>query len=145
MKAKGAETVRYTLEEMDLEDNARIHRKLDNSTTYLHHTSPWVRLGRGCSSTTFGEGSSWVIHRPDAQLLAQALLQLPLSPHGYLISARRSACRLMLSAASDALAQLLIRAILGPNLLGPQPEILNDLLLRMNTIHDSAQGDKEIL
>lgn len=136
---------------MDLDDDARAFSFLlleisDPAETrqlcYLTapRASSWVSLGKGSLSTAMARVvDSWVMHRPDVQLPAQALLQISLSPPDYSIAARESACKLMHSAALDSLPQLLITTILGVQSLGQQRQILNNLLLTMSTIYDATE------
>lgn len=107
---------------MGLDDDARtfpfLHLELSDpaeTRQLCYLTAPranlWVSLGKGSLSTAMANVvDSWVMHRPDAQFLAQALLQIPLSFPDYLNAARELACN---SAALDSLPHPLITAILN--------------------------------
>jgi hypothetical protein len=103
----------YSLEEMELTDAILRELEQASETTYVPLEIPWVRLDLG--SRTQG----WFLRREDAQLLAQALLAIPTSPHGYLVSAnKRSRCRRVLCEASQSLPQLLSRLMYSLRSLG---------------------------
>lgn len=77
---------------------------LDDDGSFIARNSKWLRLGSGHTSPRF-------LRRCDGQATAIALLILPLSPHGYLISGERSLCKNMLCEAAAALPQLLTRTM----------------------------------
>lgn len=67
----------------------------ENDGTFIARNSNWLRLGSGHSKPHF-------LRRSDGQATAAALLSLPVSPHGYLISCETSMCRNMLCEAANA-------------------------------------------
>ncbi|KAK7921330.1 hypothetical protein PG985_009352 [Apiospora marii] len=73
--------------------------------TYMSRDSEWLRLGGG------GGNRSRFMSRRDGQFIANALLTLDLSPHGYLMSLERSLCRSMICDAASSLPQLLTRSL----------------------------------
>lgn len=80
----------------------------DNDGTFIARSSNWLRLESGYSNPRF-------LRRSDGQATAAALLGLPLSPHGYLISCETSLCRNMLCEAATSLPQLLTRTMWSIN------------------------------
>ncbi|KAL1848521.1 hypothetical protein Daus18300_013574 [Diaporthe australafricana] len=97
----------FSLKELELTDAQMQEASLDNDGTYIARQSGWLRLELGVS----GYRGAKFLRRTDGQRVAAALLKLPLSPYGYLMSSERSLCRAMLCEAAHALPQLLTRTM----------------------------------
>lgn len=93
-----------SLEEVGLEEDELRNLVTDNGT-YITRSSEWLRLHQDSSD------KRKFLHRADGQTMAAALLTLPLSPYGYLMSLERCLCREMLCQAADSLPQLLLRTM----------------------------------
>lgn len=86
----------------------------DAGVTYVPNEHPWVRLDSRVSSGVAYASGAWFLRRESAQLVARALIELPLCTQGYLIyKPRLSACRSMLVSASQILPRLLSRIMYG--------------------------------
>lgn len=100
-----------SLEEVELTSDEEDSLVKDAGRTYIPCDRQWIRLGPKVDAGS-SASSPWFLQRADAQLLAYALLQLPLCPHGYLIyKPEHSACRKMLVQASDMFPLLLTRIL----------------------------------
>lgn len=101
-----------TLQEVALGD-AEISSLVDeNSGTYIARSSAWLRLTlpHGRLRGSYGSDLKF-LHRSDGQTMAAGLLNLPLSPYGYLMSFENSLCRDMLCEAAQSVPQLLTRTM----------------------------------
>jgi hypothetical protein len=95
----------FSLEELKLTPDVTARLWSASEATYVPTDFPWVRFIQIRKSQ-----NNWFLKRDDAQLLAQALLSLPMSSLGYLVGGNKhSKCRQLLCAASQSLFQLLIR------------------------------------
>jgi hypothetical protein len=120
----------FSLEEMELTDKIRRELQQASGTTYVPLNVPWVRL----DSETRERG--WFLRRADAQQLAQALLNLPMSPQGYLVSAnKQSKCRTLLSQAAQSLPQLLTRLSHSIRSMGLDDSVADTLLDAMSSMY----------
>ena len=117
----------FSLEEVELSEEEQTTLQHDSEATYVPLSSPWIRLAGGSN------GRAWFLNRSDGQILAQALLNLPLCPQGYLINGNTEAVlRKTLCAASEALPQLLVRMITDIDSLVVEPADRNELLTAMD-------------
>ncbi|KAF2115757.1 hypothetical protein BDV96DRAFT_659036 [Lophiotrema nucula] len=124
----------YSLEEVELTDEILTELKNASDTTYVPLSIPWVRL----DPETRTQG--WFLKRDDAQLLAQALLAIPMSPHGYLVSAnKRSRCRGLLCQAAQSLPQLLARLVYSFQSLGLDGNGADTLLQMMGNMYAKTE------
>lgn len=98
----------FSLEEVPVQEKDVSALKTDAHRTYVPHDRPWVRL---TTAEEFGSASSaWFLGREDAQLLARALLELPVCAQGALMyRSTTSGCRRLLVGASEILPRLLAR------------------------------------
>jgi hypothetical protein len=114
---------------------------IDAGRTYVPSERDWVRLG---FSTGFTAPSwYWFLVRSDAQLLARALLQLPLCAHGYLISRPSdSACRELLIGAAPTLPRLLTNTILNIDLFDVDDQNKDGFTTSMRRLLHYIKGDK---
>lgn len=100
----------YSLEEYGVVEDVVRDMQKSSGITYDPIDSNWVRLG--ADSVFDGEvESSYAFYDPrSAQVLAKVLMDLPLSPEGYLIGRHRnSLCRMALCNAAQCLPQFLVR------------------------------------
>jgi hypothetical protein len=113
----------------------------DAGRTYVPSERDWMRLG---SSKGFkGPSWYWFLVRSDAQLLARALLQLPLCAHGHLISRPSdSACREFLIGAAPALPRLLTNTIMNLDLFDVDDRYKDDFATSMRRLLHYIKGDK---
>lgn len=102
--AESSATQVLSLKEVELEEDDLWNLTMDNGT-YIARSSEWLRLHQ-----TPVEKRKF-LHRADGQTMAVALLTLPLSPYGYLMSLEHSLCRDMLCQAADSMPQLLLRVM----------------------------------
>lgn len=108
----------YSLDEIEITDELQAQLRSISGATYVPAHSQFVRLGSN-DPIPSNVGGAWFLRREDAQVLAQAILTLPLFPDGYLLGGfERSNARTMLCEASEALPQLLGRMIQSSVALG---------------------------
>jgi hypothetical protein len=114
---------------------------MDAGRTYVPSERDWVRLGP--PEEHVAASRCWFLVRSDAQLLARALLQLPLCAHGFLISRpRHSACREFLVSAAPTLPRLLTNTILNMDLFGLDDRYKDDFATSMRRLLHYIKGDK---
>jgi hypothetical protein len=115
--------------------------EMDAGRTYVPSERDWVRLGP--PEEHVAASRCWFLVRSDAQLLARALLQLPLCAHGFLISRpRHSACREFLVSAAPTLPRLLTNTILNMDLFGLDDRYKDDFATSMRRLLHYIKGDK---
>ncbi|KAG9256375.1 uncharacterized protein F5Z01DRAFT_698303 [Emericellopsis atlantica] len=101
--------------------------------TYHERQSEWVRLEEAYDGRRH-------LRREDAQFIGLALLDLELSPHGYLMSGEPSACRaLICQAASSSLPQLLARIMGSIDALGLEEAVKDPLKTASRSFYDLTQ------
>ncbi|KAG4441983.1 hypothetical protein IFR05_002551 [Cadophora sp. M221] len=107
----------YSINEIEATEDMTAEFKAIAGATYVPSESPYVRLTPGDPVHSRYSGS-WFLLRKDAQILAQAILSLPLYCEGYLLGSQTSNARTMLCDAAEALPQLLGRMIQSKAALG---------------------------
>lgn len=119
----------FPLEEVDLSDEEREALQRSSETTYVSSESMWTRL------TSAPHPGAWFLNRSDGQILAQALLRLPICPQGYLVNSNKgSVLRTALCGASDSLPQLLVRMVTDIESLALEPADRVELVAAMNQL-----------
>lgn len=133
----------YSLDEIELPQDVVNELEETSGATYHPRLSLWTRLGK--SDSRLGENSPQLhyISREAGQRLAQLLLDLKLSPEGYLErSSKESLCRQMLCNAAQALPHLLARMISAFDQLKIPNEIKESLLGLLNDLLDRCLNFK---
>ncbi|KAI0177743.1 hypothetical protein BJ166DRAFT_30422 [Pestalotiopsis sp. NC0098] len=132
-----------SLEEINLPENVANDLEETSGATYQPALSLWTRLGS--SDTRLGATSPQLdfIDRGNGQRLAQVLLDLKLSPEGYLQgSSKRSLCLQMLCNAAQVLPHLISRVIGGIEKLNVPTDITTRLSDLLNDLLDKCLSFK---
>ncbi|KAH7471345.1 hypothetical protein FOMA001_g13595 [Fusarium oxysporum f. sp. matthiolae] len=140
-KALGVEQQGKTvlsLEEIALTDDERRDLEYLGTVTYPPSEYDWARL---TSADKFGtSGSAWYLRRSDGQVLANALLELPICRKGYLFHrSKTSKCREFLCLAATMLPRLLINIIYHFDLLVLDENVRPSLLAAVNRMNLKLQ------
>ncbi|KAH9240173.1 hypothetical protein K456DRAFT_1719498 [Colletotrichum gloeosporioides 23] len=100
----------YSLEEVDVPDDVARQLKESLGGTYHPISSNFVRLGKAGTYEDYAKSLPIFLERSSSQLLAKGLLDLPLSPEGYLVGfPKDSWCRTTLCNSAQLLPHLLTR------------------------------------
>jgi hypothetical protein len=135
IEAEGDQATIYSLEELDLTEDICMELEESSGYTYLPIQSQWVRLGR--ESQNQGIHHLMFLERPAAQKLAQLLLDLPITPDGYLMNANRdSLCRATLCNAAQSLPHLLGRIINDIDSLGIPADSRDHIVTMLDSFLD---------
>jgi hypothetical protein len=115
--------------------------EMDAGRTYVPSEREWIHLGP--PQETSAASRCWFLVRSDAQLLARALLQIPLCAHGFLVSRPSdSACRKFLISAAPTLPRLLTNTILNIDLFDVDDQYKDDFATSMRRLLHYIKGDK---
>ncbi|SMR57608.1 unnamed protein product [Zymoseptoria tritici ST99CH_3D1] len=105
--AETAATHALSLEELQISPEEMLELIADSRETYVPCHRIWIRLTRKMERHEI-LGGSWFLLRGDAQLLALALIELPICPHGVLMYKQQmSLLRELLEGTQELLPRLL--------------------------------------
>ncbi|KXH27640.1 hypothetical protein CSAL01_04511 [Colletotrichum salicis] len=97
----------YSLEDIEIPDDVAAHLKEFLGGTYHPISSTFIRLGEIEKNGGYDTSSPLALDRSSSQLLAKGLLDLSLSPEGYIVGfSRQSWCRATLCNAAQFLPHL---------------------------------------
>lgn len=139
--AENKTTVSFALNEVPVPEADMDVLLQDCDRTYVPCDRRWIRFGPRQEQDD--RKSPWFLERADAQLLAQALLELPLCARGYLIHRPKSSvCREMLAAASYDLPRMIAYLTQGLDPFQLPPEEVDALMEALKSMWKHAQNYK---
>ena len=137
LEVEGANTVVLSLDEVEISEDDRSVLRESSSSTYMPIASAWVRLGK--NRDVPGYQSLSFIERSAAQMLAKTLLELTLTPEGYLINANKgSLCRSMLCNAAQSLPHVLGRIVNDIDHLKVPADLLDEVVSKLEAFLDKC-------
>jgi hypothetical protein len=138
--ALGAETENtetLTLQEIIVSSDDLPLLQEDAGRTYVPSDRDWVRMGMPRQNER--SPLPWFLDRPDAQMLARALVQLPICPQGFLIyNPPKSACREFLAEASSLLPRILNYLLFDLELFGLEDSVQTALMERISRLYKAV-------